>query len=377
MTGPSPNPLSDDLTHYEMPGGWSTPIFTTDKGTIYTSLWKLFLSVYPSYYFVGSRSRAYPGRGHVYIQSCVTSPYTILLGNVSFSENNGHYSISCINCTLTNCMDSSMFPTSTILIVHQPPYVLLPVNISGDWYDEKALQIFHEVRKLLLRPKRFISILIASIIAIVSVVATAATAAVSLAHSVQTASYVNHLAKNISVTMETQKDIEKKIEVKLNALQETVNIIGDKVYNIQNHLTLHCHVDFKYICVTNTPYNDTHWKWPLVKAHLQGIWSHNNMSLDILKLQQEIHVIDFSRRELPEDARDIINTLSSWTQGFHLPSFSSIIAVSGCVLLLIVCLPFIFRLVFSSLQKMQLKLFELHLKSKNGGNAGIAPAKGP
>ena len=273
-----------------------------------------------------------------------------------------------------------MFPTSTILIVYQPPYVLLPVNISGDWYDEKALQIFHEVRELLLRPKRFIGILIASIIAIVSVVATAATAAVSLAQSVQTASYVNHLAKNISVTMGTQIDIEKEIEVKLNALEETVDIIGDKVYNIQNRLTLRCHVDFKYICVTNTPYNDTQWKWPLVKAHLQGIWSHNNMSLDILKLQQEIHSIDFSRRELPEDAtiaHDIVNTLSSWTQSFHLPSFPSIIAVGSCVLLLIVCLPFIFRLVFSSLQKMQLELFELHLKPKNGGNVGIAPAKSP
>lgn len=208
-----PNPSHEDLTRYEMPGGWSTPIFTTDKGTTYTSLWKLFLSLCPSYYFAGSHSRAYPGKGYIYIQSCVASPYAILLGNVSFSENNGHYLISCINCTLTNCIDSSMFPTSTILIVHQPPYVLLPVNISGNWYDERALQIFHKVHELLLRPKRFIGIFITSIIAIVSVVATAATAAVSLAHSVQTASYVNHLAKNISVTMGTQMDIEKKLRL--------------------------------------------------------------------------------------------------------------------------------------------------------------------
>lgn len=86
------------------------------------------------------------------------------------------------------------------------------------------------------------------------------------------------------------------------------------MYNIQNRLTLHCHVDFKYICVTNTPYNNTQWNWPLVKAHLQGIWSHNNVSLDILKLQQQIHTIDSSRREFSKDAtiaHDIINTLSS------------------------------------------------------------------
>ncbi|KAL0626342.1 envelope glycoprotein [Plecturocebus cupreus] len=181
----------------------------------------------------------------------------------------------------------------------------------------------------------------------------------------------------IFVSMGTQMDIDKKLEAKLNALEQTVTVLGDKVYNMQSRMTLRCHVDFKYICVTNTPYNDTEWSWPLVKAHLQGIWSHNNLSLDVLKLQQQIHAIDFSRQELPRDAtiaHDIVDTLSSWTRGFHLPSLSIIISIRGCVLLLIILLPFLFRLVFSSLQQLQLKLSELHLKTKKEGNVGIAPA---
>nr|XP_012330624.1 serine palmitoyltransferase 1-like [Aotus nancymaae] len=45
--------------------------------------------------------------------------------------------------------------------------------------------------------------------------ATAAMVAVGLAHSVQTATSVNHLAQNISVSLGTQMDIDKKLEVKL------------------------------------------------------------------------------------------------------------------------------------------------------------------
>ncbi|XP_064225209.1 endogenous retrovirus group K member 9 Env polyprotein-like [Aotus nancymaae] len=364
-----PFPRNNFAPHYHVPGGWSTPLVSTPSGRLFPSLWRLFPALVPAYYKVGSRSPTYvpsssPYHRH-YVKACVAAPYALLYGSINITFTSGQYFISCSSCTLTNCLDSSVFPTPTILVVHQPPYVMLPVNISGPWYEEHSLQILHQMRDLLLRPKRFIGLLVTGILAIVSIVATAATAAAGLAHSVQTATYVNHLAQNISVSMGTQMDIDKKLEVKLNALEQTVTLLGDKVYNIQSRLLLRCHVDFKYICVTNTPYNDTQWQWPLVKAHLQGIWSHNNLSLDIVKLQQQIHAIDFSRQVLPRDdtvARDIVNTLFSWTRGFHLPSFSSIIAVGGCVLLLLIFLPFLFRLVFSSIQKLQFKLFELNLK---------------
>ncbi|KAL0628439.1 LOW QUALITY PROTEIN: envelope glycoprotein [Plecturocebus cupreus] len=204
---------------HEVPGGWSTPIFTTPSGRVHSSLWKLFTAIIPSFVRVGFRSTSYPTQCAVYVQACVASPYALLYGDIKIAENNGHYSITCSACTLTNCLDSTVFPTPVILIVHQPPYVMLPVNISGPWYDEKALQVFNQMRDLIIRPKRFIGLLIASILAII--VATAATMAVSLANSVQNAVYVNHLARNISVAMGTQMDIDKKLETNLNALEET------------------------------------------------------------------------------------------------------------------------------------------------------------
>ncbi|KAL0606560.1 envelope glycoprotein [Plecturocebus cupreus] len=332
---------------HEVPGGWSTPIFTTPSGHVHSSLWKLFTAIIPSFVHAGFRSTSYPSRRAVYVQACVASPYALLYGDIKIAENNGHYSITCSTCTLTNCLDSTVFPTPVILIVHQPPYVMLPVNISGPWYDEKALQVLNQMRDLMIRPKRFIGLLIASILAIVSIVATAATTAVSLANSIQNAVYVNHLARNISVAMGTQMDIDKKLETKLNALEETVTILGDKLYNMQTH--------FKYICVTDTPYNDTEWQWPLIKAHLQGIWTHNNLSLDVIRLHHQIHAIDILRKDLAVDdsiARDIVNTLSSWTCGFHIPFLSSLIGIGACVLLLIFLLPVLFRLVISSLQQL-------------------------
>ncbi|KAL0615946.1 envelope glycoprotein [Plecturocebus cupreus] len=197
-----------------------------------------FGTIIPSFVCARFRSTSYPTQRTVYVQACVASPYALLYGDIKITENNGHYSITCSACTLTNCLDSTVFPTPVILIVHQPPYVMLPVNISGPWYDERALQLLNQMRDLMIRHKRFIGLLITSILAIVSIVATAATAAVSLTHSVQNAVYVNHLARNISVAMGTQKDIDKKLEKKLNALEETVTILGNKIYNMQNCMAL-------------------------------------------------------------------------------------------------------------------------------------------
>uniref|UniRef100_A0A8I3WNB2 Retroviral envelope protein GP41-like domain-containing protein n=1 Tax=Callithrix jacchus TaxID=9483 RepID=A0A8I3WNB2_CALJA len=338
-------PLSLGYDHYEVPGGWITPLLTTPSGQAYSSIWRLFLALYPSGMLASLRSNNTPKVLQIiYVQACVASPYAILYGNISISEISGHYSITCPDCVLTNCIDSTVFPTPVFMIVHQHSYVMLPVNISGPWYDDRGLQVLQQVMDLMVHPKRFLGLLIASIIAIVTLVATAATAAVSLANNIQTAAYVNHLAKNISTYLGTQMDIDKKLEAKLNALEETVTLLRDKVYNIQNRLALRCHAEFTFICVTNKEYNASEWQWPLVKTHLQGIWSHNNLSLDIRTLQKQIYAIDASREQLPVDAtiaKDIVNTLSSWLQWSKIPSFLSLIGLGVLVLFLILLLPVI------------------------------------
>uniref|UniRef100_A0A5F4VY59 Uncharacterized protein n=1 Tax=Callithrix jacchus TaxID=9483 RepID=A0A5F4VY59_CALJA len=80
-----PHPLGIALARYETPGGWSTPIYTTFSGKAYTSLWKLFISLFPTFVRAGSHSLSYPTRHTIYTQSCIASPYAIIARNVSIT----------------------------------------------------------------------------------------------------------------------------------------------------------------------------------------------------------------------------------------------------------------------------------------------------
>ncbi|KAL0623436.1 LOW QUALITY PROTEIN: Endogenous retrovirus group K member 25 Env polyprotein [Plecturocebus cupreus] len=259
---------------YETPGGWSTPVYTTFSGKAYTSLEAVYILI--SYVCSsGSRSVSYPTRHTIYTQSCVASPYAIIAGNVSLPELLARIPFYCENCILTNCIDSSLFPAHTLLLVHQPPMLCYPLMFLDRGMMKRPF-LFSNKFGSYDPPKRFL--------------ATAATAAVSLAHSVQTATYVNHLAKNISVMMGTQMDINKKMDEKLNALEQTVTILGDKLYNIQNPwplamLIINLSVLLILLIMTLNGSGPRPFTRDL---------THDNLSLDVFKLQQEIHAIDFS-----------------------------------------------------------------------------------
>nr|XP_035163100.1 uncharacterized protein LOC103791196 isoform X1 [Callithrix jacchus]XP_035163101.1 uncharacterized protein LOC103791196 isoform X1 [Callithrix jacchus]XP_054114639.1 uncharacterized protein LOC103791196 isoform X1 [Callithrix jacchus]XP_054114640.1 uncharacterized protein LOC103791196 isoform X1 [Callithrix jacchus] len=137
------------LYRYVVPGAWNT-LYTIASGKTYSSLWRLFLAIHPSTVYAGLGSNVAKPVQTFSIHSCVAAPYAFLLGPVSFHVQNGHYTISCLNCLLTNCSDASRFPVDTIFIVHQPPYVMLPVNISGPSYDEHSYSLFYKTQSLLL-----------------------------------------------------------------------------------------------------------------------------------------------------------------------------------------------------------------------------------
>lgn len=68
---------------------------------------------------------------------------------------------------------------------------------------------------------------------------------VSLAQSVQTATFVDNLAQNVSVTLGTQEDIDKKLEDQLNALYDVVKFLGKEVQSTKLKLRIQCHADFR------------------------------------------------------------------------------------------------------------------------------------
>ena len=90
------------------------------------------------------------------------------------------------------------------------------------------------------------------------------------------------------MTLETQEDIDVKMEHKSNALYDMVQSSGDKLQNLKTRLQLNCHADDERICVTSFVYDKSDIGQERVKAHLQGIWHDSTESLDLAKLHQEI-----------------------------------------------------------------------------------------
>jgi hypothetical protein len=136
----------------------------------------------------------------VFVRVCVPEPLAFLSGNLLIDIN----TVNCTNCQITNCVNSTL---SNFLIVKQPGYVYLPVNLTKDWYDEKALAILeHATTELLLRSKRVIGIIIAGIAALIVARTVMATASVSLVQSIHTAAYVNGLVKALYVQKEWDKN---------------------------------------------------------------------------------------------------------------------------------------------------------------------------
>ena len=86
----------------------------------------------------------------------------------------------------------------SVMVVYQPAFVLLPVSITGPWYSEKSLQILEEVSQALSRSKRVVGLIIAGIAALITLIASTTASAIALTQEVKTATFVNHLAKNVT-----------------------------------------------------------------------------------------------------------------------------------------------------------------------------------
>ena len=92
--------------------------------------------------------------------------------------------------------------------------------------------------------------LIVEITALIAITASATVSTVALSKEVHSASFVDQLSRNVSVALITQEIIDRKIENKVNALEEAVLLIGQEITNLKIKLSLRCHAEFKWMCVT-------------------------------------------------------------------------------------------------------------------------------
>lgn len=303
------------------------------------------------------------------IQACVPVPYAILLGKLTIEYVNDTWSIECERCQLTNCLYKMPEFATQMMLLHQPSFVMLPVNVSHPWYNDRGLQTVKLATELLLRGKRFIGLLIAGVIALVTVIAGTIAAAVSLSQSVHTAHYVNELSANVTQALGVQETIDVQVNDRLNALYDTVTLIGRELQSLKLRLDLDCHVEFKHICVTNKTYNNTEYSWGRIEKHLKGVWNDGNMSLDLRELHSDI----ISLRESPKldvsaasMAKDLVQALQHAFPTFGNLSHQlyGIVGLAVLILLGIVCAPMILKIVFSTLNQVQTRIHELNLRTR-------------
>ena len=126
------------------------------------------------------------------------------------------------------------------------------------------------------------------ITALIAIIASLTVSAVALSKEVHTASFVDQLSKNVSVALTTQEVIDRKMENKVNALEEAVLLIGQEIIYLKIKLSLRCHAEFKWMCVTPLQVNDSIHSWECIRSHILGVWNHSDFSIDISKLYQDI-----------------------------------------------------------------------------------------
>ena len=216
-------------------------------------------------------------------------------------------------------------------------------------------------------------LLILGISALIAAIASVTVAAISLTQQVHTAHYVDTMSKNVSLTLATQEVIDRKLDMKVDALEEAITHIGTELQALKVKLTLSCHADYRWIWVTPLKVNETNYNWEKIRNHVSRVWNSSSISLDLGKLHNQITTMEHSRLDFTAAgaANDFFHTFSNFTSGKNiLSTVFSYVAVGALILLLIIILLCIVRIIRQSIQKLAIELHLAVLRNKKGGDAG-------
>lgn len=139
---------------------WQTDLWKLTASLGYITISKANVSKAPSGVISGSGSS-----WNVSVRACVPEPYALLVGSIIISTDNntGVITTNCTACILTNCINQT---SQDVVILIQPAFVFLPVNLTGPWYDDTGLAVIQQIQNQLSRGKRFIGLLIVRITAV-------------------------------------------------------------------------------------------------------------------------------------------------------------------------------------------------------------------
>ena len=149
--------------------------------------------------------------------------------------------------------------------------------------------------------------------------------------------------------------------------------MGQEITNLKIKLSLRCHAEFKWICVTPLQVNESMHSWECIRNHILGIWNHSDFSIDISKLHQDIQ--NMKQVEFDFSSQWLSNSLFEKMEGYlsH-GSFSTIMinaAMCLCLLVLIcVTAPCLFRILNQSVSAVSTEFHTYALTNKKGGDVG-------
>ena len=172
-----------------------------------------------------------------------------------------------------------------------------------------------------MRSRWFVVLLILGISALIATITSVTAAAVSLTQ-VHTAQYVDAMSKNVSLSLATQEAIDRKLEMRVDALEEAIMHIGIELQALKVKMVLTCHADYRWICVTSLKVNETDYEWEKIKNHISGVWNSSDIGLDLGKLHNQIQTLEHSRLDFTATgaANDFFHTFSNFISGKNILS---------------------------------------------------------
>ena len=87
--------------------------------------------------------------------------------------------------------------------------------------------------------------------------------------------------------------------MEVDALEEAVMHIGTELQALKVNLSLSCHADYWWICVTPMKVNETDYNWEKIRNHISGVWNSSSISLDLGKLHTQIKTMEHSHWIFP------------------------------------------------------------------------------
>ena len=88
------------------------------------------------------------------VRACMHSPYAFLLArsqnDLGVFEGETVYNVECVNCFISNCVDGNDYSNyKAVMIVQQPPYLMIAVKLEGQWFDDYALKVLYDFNGLI------------------------------------------------------------------------------------------------------------------------------------------------------------------------------------------------------------------------------------